>query len=270
MSDDDNRVMPMGPRARVPAWLVDVLLIALMVPLTLVRDPSEGVIWPDDVTVVLAALTAAALPFRRRWPQSILGLELAGYAAAAVLGALVPAHPFAIAVAIFAVTNRVARRDGLLVTVVTVVLVIGLGLLAWQGSPTDPRLVQFALTVTVGSALGDAARSRREYIEAITDRAERAERTREAEARRCVSEERLRIARDLHDAVAHQISVISLNAGGPQRPSMTVRRRRRSHLRQSARRPAQYSARSEACWRCSARMTGTRPPRGRVLFGSTN
>ena len=48
---------------------------------------------------------------------------------------------------------------------------------------------------------------------AITERAERAEQTREAEAQRRVTEERLRIARDLHDAVAHQISVISLNAG---------------------------------------------------------
>jgi signal transduction histidine kinase len=47
----------------------------------------------------------------------------------------------------------------------------------------------------------------------VEERARRAEETREAEARRRVTEERLRIARDLHDAVAHRISVISLNAG---------------------------------------------------------
>ena len=47
----------------------------------------------------------------------------------------------------------------------------------------------------------------------MTERAERAERSREVEARRRVAEERLRIARDLHDTVAHRISVISLNAG---------------------------------------------------------
>ncbi|MBM3716528.1 MAG: sensor histidine kinase, partial [Actinobacteria bacterium] len=57
------------------------------------------------------------------------------------------------------------------------------------------------------------ARSRRAYVEAVEERARRAEQTREAEARRRVTEERLRIARDLHDAVAHRISVISLNAG---------------------------------------------------------
>ena len=63
------------------------------------------------------------------------------------------------------------------------------------------------------AAFGDGVRSRREQLAAITERAETAERTREAEARQRVSEERLRIARDLHDAVAHQIAVISLNAG---------------------------------------------------------
>jgi signal transduction histidine kinase len=80
-------------------------------------------------------------------------------------------------------------------------------------SAADPRMVQFTLAVAFAAAAGDATRSRREYIVAVTERAERAEQTREAEARRRVSEERLRIARDLHDTVAHQIAVISLNAG---------------------------------------------------------
>ncbi len=201
------------PRLRLRAWAVDVLLIVLLMALTVVRDPVAGVSWPDAGTTVLAVLAAVALLSRRRWPLPVLGAELVLYAVAAAFGALVPGFSFAVAVAVFTVTNRMPRRAGVIVTVVTVVLVIGLGLVAWRGAPTDPRLVQFALTVVVGSALGDATRSRRERIEAITDRAERAERTREAEARRRVSEERLRIARDLHDTVAHQISVISLNAG---------------------------------------------------------
>lgn len=63
------------------------------------------------------------------------------------------------------------------------------------------------------AALGVAIRSQRQYIEAIGQRAIHAVESREAEARRKVSEERLRIARDLHDAVAHHISVISLYMG---------------------------------------------------------
>jgi len=67
--------------------------------------------------------------------------------------------------------------------------------------------------VAFGAAFGDAMRSRRAYVDAIIERAERAERTREAEAQRRVAEERLRIARELHDAAAHQIAAINLHAG---------------------------------------------------------
>jgi signal transduction histidine kinase len=50
-------------------------------------------------------------------------------------------------------------------------------------------------------------------VHAIRERAERAERTREEEARRRVAEERLRIARDLHDVVAHHIALVNVQAG---------------------------------------------------------
>lgn len=63
------------------------------------------------------------------------------------------------------------------------------------------------------AALGVAIRSQRQYIVAIRQRALHAEESREAENRRMVSEERLRIARDLHDSVAHHISVVSLYTG---------------------------------------------------------
>ncbi|QKJ20789.1 sensor histidine kinase [Microbacterium hominis] len=205
--------MPKDPQPRVPAWAVDALIVVIMVPLTLVTEPGRSIEWPSPATIGLVILAAVALPFRRRWPLPILGVELGIFALAAVVGGLPQALSLAVAVAMFQVTNRMPRREGLVATGITLAVVTGFGLIAWVGDGPDPRLVQFALTTAIGSALGDATRSRREYIEAITDRAERAERTREAEARRRVSEERLRIARDLHDAVAHQISVISLNAG---------------------------------------------------------
>ena len=66
--------------------------------------------------------------------------------------------------------------------------------------------------VASATAWGLATRSRRLYLEALEERAERAESTRESEARRRVAEERLTIARDLHDTVAHQVTVIHLHA----------------------------------------------------------
>lgn len=58
--------------------------------------------------------------------------------------------------------------------------------------------------------VGDAVRIHRKYVAAILGRAERAERTREEEAARRVAEERLRIARDLHDLLAHSITLIGV------------------------------------------------------------
>lgn len=95
--------------------------------------------------------------------------------------------------------------------------------------------------IAAATAIGDATRTRREYVIAITERAVRAERTRESEASRRVAEDRLRIARDLHDVVAHQIAVINLHAGVasaalPDRPEsaeqslQTVRQAARSVL----------------------------------------
>jgi signal transduction histidine kinase len=64
-----------------------------------------------------------------------------------------------------------------------------------------------------GAGAGDSARMRRAYISEVTERARQAEQTREQEARRRVIDERLRIARELHDVVAHHIAVISVHAG---------------------------------------------------------
>ncbi|HUR09325.1 MAG TPA: histidine kinase, partial [Nonomuraea sp.] len=61
-------------------------------------------------------------------------------------------------------------------------------------------------------AIGDALRSRRAYVAAIEERARRAEETREEEAERRVMEERLHIARELHDVLAHHIALINVQA----------------------------------------------------------
>jgi signal transduction histidine kinase len=64
------------------------------------------------------------------------------------------------------------------------------------------KLLGPAAWLLLPTALGTVARLRGAYLEAVQARAEHAERTREEEARRRVTEERMRIARDLHDVVA--------------------------------------------------------------------
>ncbi|PJJ70872.1 signal transduction histidine kinase [Diaminobutyricimonas aerilata] len=163
---------------------------------------------------LIAILVAALLLLvRRRWPIPVLAGCVALYGLASATGTVAPGIVLAIAIATFGLANRSTRRVTIIAAAITAAAVFLLSVIGAVVSAADPRMVQFVLAVALAAAAGDATRSRREYIVAITERAERAEQTREAEARRRVSEERLRIARDLHDTVAHQIAVISLNAG---------------------------------------------------------
>ncbi|GAA2714669.1 sensor histidine kinase [Actinoplanes palleronii] len=75
-----------------------------------------------------------------------------------------------------------------------------------------PSLSSFAWA-GLAVAFGDSVRNRRAYVAEVEDRARRAEQSREDEVRHRVAEERLRIARELHDVVAHHMAVINVQAG---------------------------------------------------------
>ncbi|MCM0678910.1 sensor histidine kinase [Micromonospora phytophila] len=93
-------------------------------------------------------------------------------------------------------------------------LAVGVAAVATLGVAwIDPAVVVLLLWFGVAVAVGDAVRSRRAYVAVLEERARRAEQTREEEARRRVAEERLRIARELHDVVAHHIALINVQAG---------------------------------------------------------
>jgi signal transduction histidine kinase len=202
---------PLHPR--VSPWIGDIIAAVFIVASAYVPFPGTEFRPADPLALALVLAPALILPLRRRWPLPVLAACVAIFALSAFLGTLWPGVVLSIAIAMFGVANRSSRRATLITALVTVPVVVLISVLAAIGSVYDLPVFAVAITVAFAAAAGDAARSGREYIVAITERAERAEETRESEARRRVSEERLRIARDLHDAVAHQIAVISLNAG---------------------------------------------------------
>lgn len=198
---------------RLPFWLADLLILIAIAGVSFAQVPGELAPKRQPETLVLMGAAVVLLLWRRRWPIPTLCAMAALFATSAAFGIASQGLGLAVAVATFEVANRTNRRTGLRISMTTVVVIVALSLVGDLGQPAHPRVVQFALTIAAAAAMGDATRSRREYIDAVTERAERAEQTREAEAKRQVVEERLRIARDLHDVVAHQIAVISLNAG---------------------------------------------------------
>ncbi len=213
VSEQIDLPAPADPHPRPPGWLADVIVSLFVIAAAFMPSPVPEFAPAGPLALVLVLLPIVILPWRRRWPIAVLVVLLADFGLAACAGTLSPGVAIGVSVATFHVAVRGSRRRGFIVGGCATAAIVLLALLGSVGSIFDPRALQFGLLVAFGTVAGDGARSRRAYIEAIQERAERAVQTREAEARRRVSEERLRIARDLHDAVAHQIAVISLNAG---------------------------------------------------------
>ncbi|WP_367323748.1 sensor histidine kinase [Streptomyces sp. HUAS ZL42] len=183
-------------------------------------DPhgENGVTWgvrtPDPLSLLLITLGAVALVFRRSAPMTVLALT-GTVSLVECVTAGDPRAPVAMSavIALYTVASTTDRHTTLRVGLLTMTVLTGAAMLAgplpWYA---QENLAIFAWT-GIGATAGDAVRSRRAVVQAIRERAERAERTREEEARRRVAEERLRIARDLHDVVAHHIALVNVQAG---------------------------------------------------------
>jgi signal transduction histidine kinase len=208
------------PLARGRALVVDVLLalgigLAQVLGVLLSERVGRSAGWrdPDALAYLLLVGGAAALLFRRRWPLPVLAITLAcGLAYAA---RTYPEGPSQLAVfpALWTVALTLPRRQAWLAAAVAAVAAASVELFLYGDTMFDGEPVYAAVTVLAAMWWGEAVRARRAYVAELRDRAERAERSREEEARRRVDEERLRIARELHDVVSHTIGVISVQAG---------------------------------------------------------
>src|SRR5215218_10128494 len=211
-----------APLARGRALAVDVLLaVGVAAVQVLASWASERIgigrspAWRplDPLAWILLVAGPLALLVRRRWPARVLAVTLAcGLAYAA---RTYPEGPSQLAIypALWTVALTLPRRAAWVAAAGTAVAVAGAELFLYGDTMFDGEPLYAAVTVFAAMWWGEAVRARRAYVAELRDRAERAERTREEEARRRVDEERMRIARELHDVVSHTIGVISVQAG---------------------------------------------------------
>ncbi|MEV0374974.1 sensor histidine kinase [Streptomyces sp. NPDC050636] len=178
---------------------------------------------PIAWSVVALATSCLPLVARSRWPLTVAAVTVAVQLAQFALLQLPRPTPAATAVALYTVAIRTDRRRAWRAGTLAAVALITASLVFRPDAAKFPPA--FALAEKVPSSLaliawtlmavavGDAVRSRREVLAAAVERAERAERTKEEEASRRVTAERLRIARELHDVVAHHITLVNAQAG---------------------------------------------------------
>jgi signal transduction histidine kinase len=170
--------------------------------------PSGRPMWP--VGWLLVALSGAALVVRRDRP--LLALAVTAGCAVAYYPGGYPDSPMGLAL-IVALTGAARRcRRPVAVVAVAVILAAFLAVGAVGGGRGLPELLALGVILLSAVAAGEVTRNRQERLAAAERRATEAERSREEEAHRRATEERLRIARDLHDVAAHQISLINVQA----------------------------------------------------------
>lgn len=164
---------------------------------------------------LLTVLLTGPLVLRRTYPRTVLAVIALVSFVQCVAGLQLVQANIAVLMAIYTVTAGFSIRWGIAAALVGQ---IGAGMAAWRyPSGADDRkytFVMLGLLVAGVYVLGLHMRTRRAYLRSVEERAERLERERDNEVRVAMAAERARIARELHDVVAHNVSVIVVQADG--------------------------------------------------------
>jgi signal transduction histidine kinase len=195
---------------RSPPWVADSFLALLLVVPAATTIGDEQ---PEPVALFIAFVLLQILPLavRRYWPRAVFAITL-GAALGVALLTDSPTLPVGVVVSLYTVAAHCDRKTSLRAAVATGVLLLPSILISPTGGDGGPLLLPAAALLAIAWILGDNLRTRRAYLRAVEDRAERLEREREENARRAAAEEQARIARELHDVIAHNVSVMVVQA----------------------------------------------------------
>jgi signal transduction histidine kinase len=163
--------------------------------------------------IVLVPL--ASLLVRRRLPLVTFGVILAALIAESLLRSPVLVQPLVL-VGVYTIAARTELRVSLIATVATAVVFLIASGLARGWAPSVAQFVSSLVTICAAYIVGSYVRTRVAYIDSLQQRAAQLLRERELLAQQAVAEERVRIARELHDVVAHHLSLLTVQAAALQ------------------------------------------------------
>jgi signal transduction histidine kinase len=194
------------------AFLVDAAVPVVVGAVILAGTLLHGGASDRPLPAALGLAAAASLWARRRAPGWTLGIS-AGLVAVLLhidgsAGAVAVIAP---AVALYSLAITRGRAQQVLAAVAAVAAVIVADILH-SGRPTVLQTVGHVMLVAIPLLAAEAMRTHRSYLSLQLERLDLAERTREQEAERRAEQERMRIARELHDIVAHTLTTINVQA----------------------------------------------------------
>jgi signal transduction histidine kinase len=183
--------------------------------------PYRDKLGPFGVAVLLVAAQSLPLLARRQWPVITLLVIGSSRIAFDVAGFHWAPLPLAVGLAVYTVADQSSPRSRRWVAAFLVAGILASQFATPHNQPYDATFVSlFFLTAWIA---GVASRNRRSYTKEVELRADRAEEDRDHRAVRAAMEERSRIARELHDVVAHHVALIAIQAEAagallPERP----------------------------------------------------
>jgi signal transduction histidine kinase len=172
--------------------------------------PETSQLQMPYVAFVLVVLEAVPLTWRRRWPVVVffaVGIPRSIYDQLGINFAPLPLGP---AIAYYTVMERCSTRVRVAISAVLMGGIIWSQLLPGHTEPREffVAVLQFAVAGTIGIL----SRTRHAYLHAVETRAEHAEAERDRQVALAAADERTRIARELHDVVAHHVSLMAVQS----------------------------------------------------------
>jgi signal transduction histidine kinase len=205
--EERSRVEP-GRRRLLTLALLDAVLVAVLGLLTVLTGDSSR----HRSDELILAIVVLPLLLRRRWPIPVLVVVVLG----ATLTSRDTATPWvqvaSVAIASFTVGERASDRIRSAFVVLVLAALVAVAFVAQGEEPVESIVLPFVFLVP-SWLLGDVVRSWR--LEAVrrAHETERAVRAREEQLTAATAEERRHVARELHDVVAHAVSVMVIQAG---------------------------------------------------------